>query len=45
MMYKGFRIEETASGLSVMVWKDEYYLNSFNSATSAKKAIDEGRLD
>lgn len=44
MVYKGFRIEKTKSGLSVMVWKGEYYLNTFNSIADAKKAIDEGQF-
>jgi hypothetical protein len=45
MYYKSYRIEDSGSGLSLMVWKGSTYLNTFNSFEAAKKAIDEGQFE
>jgi hypothetical protein len=45
MYYKSYRIEDSGSGLSFMVWKGSTYLNTFNSFEAAKKAIDEGQFE
>lgn len=40
MNYKGYRIEKSDSGLSYLVFKGEYYINSFNTIEDAIRAID-----